>query len=176
MGASDREFREAVEGLLRGDFSRLESLFIDDSNGKPCQIIQWCQAGCFDGQSETLAEALSCACFNGRTDVARYLLDKGINPASGNKTGLNAFHWAANRGHLDTVKLLIARKSPLEELSMYGGTVLGTAVWAGAHEPKREHLQIIEALIKAGANLDAAGYPSGSDRIDELLRRHGARV
>ena len=87
---------------------------------------------------------------------------------------MNGLHWAANRGQLETVKLLIERKAPLEIKNMYGGTVLGTAVWSAVNEPRVDHVLIIEALIIAGANLDAAGYPSGNAQVDELLRRHGA--
>ena len=70
--------------------------------------------------------------------------------------------------------LLIEHKAPLETKSMYGGTVLGTAVWSAVNEPRADHVLIIEALINAGANLGAAGYPSGNARIDEVLVRHGA--
>jgi len=55
---------------------------------------------------------------------------------------------------------------------MYGGTVLGCAVWSAIHEPKADHLLIIEALIEAGADLAGVGFPSGDNRIDELLRGH----
>jgi ankyrin repeat protein len=101
---------------------------------------------------------------------------KGVALSAGANTGLNGFHWAVNRGHLDTVKLLIARKAPLEKKSMSGGTVLGTAVWSAANEPRAHHLPIIEALIAAGAKLDAGGYPTGNERVDEVLRRHGAKA
>src|SRR5207245_2166775 len=97
-----------------------------------------------------------------------------VDPAAGANTGLNAFHWAANRGQLDTVKLLLERKASLEIKSMYGGTVLGTAVWSAINEPRADHLAIIEALIAAGAKLDGAGYPTGNERVDEVLRRYGA--
>jgi hypothetical protein len=29
--------------------------------------------------------------------------------------------------------------------------------------------------IRAGANIDEADYPTGDERVDELLRRHGAK-
>jgi hypothetical protein len=57
---------------------------------------------------------------------------------------------------------------------MYNGTALGTAVWAAVHEPKPAHLRIIEELLRGGANVNEAGYPSGNPQVDELLRRHGA--
>jgi hypothetical protein len=169
--------RDAVQGLLRGDFSRLEPLFDEHTSlhRRPCRIVEWYEKGYFDEEPKALVEALTCACFLGRTTVVDFLLTHGVNPAAGNGTGLNAFHWAANRGQLDTVKLLIERKAPLELKSMYGGTVLGTAVWSAINEPRVDHVPIIEALLVAGAKLDAAGYPSGNEHVDEVLRRHGAK-
>jgi ankyrin repeat protein len=169
-------FPRAVQALKRGDFSSLEPLFGDPDTGRPqCSIVDWYDQGYFEREPEALAEALTCACFLGRTSVAEYLLDHRVDAMAGHSTGLNAFHWAANRGQLDTVKLLIKRKLPLETKSMYGGTVLGTAVWSTVNEPRGDHLAIIEALAAAGANIDNAGYPSGDPRIDEVLRRHGAK-
>jgi hypothetical protein len=172
----ERLFRDAVQGLRRGDFSRLEPLF-DERPGhdRPmCRIIEWHASGCFDAEPEALAEAFTCACFLGRARVADYLLAQHVDALAGAGTGLNGFHWAANRGQLDTVKLLIERGLPLELKNMYGGTVLGAAVWAAIHESKPDHLAVIEALIGAGARLDAVDYPSGNERVDALLRRHGA--
>jgi len=168
----DALFQSAVQALLRGDFSfpsSLEPLF----TGRPCRIVQWVDEGRFARDPAALAEALSCACFNGCTAVAADLMDRGVDPAAGNGTGMNAFHWAANRGQLETVRMLIARNAPLEIKNVHGGTVLGTTVWSAVHEPKPDHLAIVEALIAAGANVEAAGYPSGDARVDELLRRGG---
>jgi hypothetical protein len=178
VSEDDLAFRDAVRGLERGDFSRLEPLFTEEASPdrQPCRIVAWYEKGYFDGEPKALNEALTCACFNGRTRVADFLLKKGVDPAAGANTGLNAFHWAANRGHLDTVRWLLERKAPLEIKNMYGGTVLGTAVWSAINEPRADHLAIIEALIAGGAKLDAAGYPTGNERVDELLRNHGAKA
>ena len=43
---------------------------------------------------------------------------------------------------------------------MCGGTVLGTGVWAAIHEAKPDHLQIIEELLDAGADVNEAGFPT----------------
>jgi hypothetical protein len=163
-------FRNAVEGLVAGDFSRLEPLF-GDPNGKPCRIVEWYEAGMFASEPKALNEALSCACFVGRPGVVEYLLAKGLSPTAGANTGLNGFHWAANRGQVEVVMLLIDHKAPLESRNMYGGTVLDTAVWSAINEPKPNHLQIIEALLKAGAIVDDAVYPSGKEAVDEVFRR-----
>jgi ankyrin repeat protein len=171
----DSLFEDAVRGLIAGDFSSLEPLFEDRPNvdGRHCQIIEWCEASLFANEPKALDEALTCACFNGRTEVVDYLIAHGVDPPGGANTGLNGFHWAANRGQLDVVILLIRRQAPLETRSMYGGTVLGTAVWSAINEPRPDHIRIIEALINAGAGVDDVGYPSGSERVDEVFRRLG---
>src|SRR5215467_12572175 len=100
------DFRDALLGLEKGDFSRLDPLFAPDGD-KPCLMVRWHKAGLFRGRIEALAEALTCACFLGRTEAAEYFLQKGVPTSGGAKTGLNAFHWAANRGQLEAVRLLI---------------------------------------------------------------------
>jgi hypothetical protein len=170
---SNDAFRDALRGLEAGDFSRLEPLFGDSATAR-CQIVEWYERGLFANERRALEEALTCACFLGRTEVVDYLMAQGIDPSAGIGTGLDGFHWAANRGQLDTVRLLISRQARLETRSMYGGTVLGTAVWSAINEPRADHLRIIEALIEAGAHLDEASYPTGNDLVDETLRRYGA--
>jgi hypothetical protein len=163
-------FQDAVKGLIAGDFSRLAPLFDEDR----CRIIEWHEAGFFADEPKALDEALTCACFLGRTGVVEHLLMDGVDPSAGAHTGLNGFHWAANRGQLDVVMLLIQREAPLETLSMYGGTVLGTAAWSAINEPRPDHIRIIEALLKAGARRDGVGYPTGNERVDKVLGQHGA--
>ena len=111
-GNDDATFSDALEGLQRGDFSRLEPLFEDrpGGSGKP-QIIEWYEQGRLRDQPKALAEALTCASFLGRTSVAEYLLRQGLDPSGGGAgTGLDALHWAANRGQLEAVRLLIEQK------------------------------------------------------------------
>jgi hypothetical protein len=88
---------------------------------------------------------------------------------------LDAIHWAVNRGQLEAARLLIRHKVPLESRSMYGGTVLGTAVWSAIQEPRANHLVIMEELLAAGALVQNAGYPTDQPEIDALLRSYGAR-
>jgi ankyrin repeat protein len=175
-GNDDSTFTDALEGLHRGDFSRLEPLFDEGSgrSGEP-RIIEWHDQGRFRDQPKALAEALTCASFLGRTRVAEYLLKQGVNASGGAGTGLDALHWAANRGQLEAVRLLISAKAPLETRSMYGGTALGTAIWSAINEPRRDHPQIIEELLKAGAHIEDADYPTGHEPIDAILQRHRSR-
>ena len=172
------EFREGLRGLQNGDFDASAPLFGTGTElalDRP-QIIAWCDQGLFDDQPQALDEALSCACFLGRTSVAEYLMDHGVEPTAGDGTGMNAFHWAVNRGKLETVRLLIRRKAPLEVRNMHGTTVLGTAVWSIINEPWwPDQLRIIEELLDAGALVEEAGYPTEHEEVDAVLRRHGAR-
>jgi hypothetical protein len=174
---NDPIFRAAIRDLEGGSFSRLEPLFrnLSSSSRSSCQIIEWYDLGYFKNEPKALNEALTCACFNGRTSVAKFLMDRGVDPLAGFGTGMNGFHWAANRGQLETVKLLIERKVPMEVENMYGGTVLGCTVWSAVHEPRAGQVEVIEALLEAGANVSATEYPSGNARVDEVLRRHGAK-
>jgi len=164
---------DALTGLRRGDFSRLDFIF-QSRSGSPPQIVEWVKQGCFFGHDMELAEALTCACFNGRTEVAEYLLSQGVSPSGGAGTGLHAIHWAGNRGQLEAVRLLIRHKTPLESRSMYGATALGTAVWSAINEPRADHVAIIGELLAAAARVQESGYPTGKDDVDALLRRYGA--
>lgn len=162
-------FHEAVAGLIAGDFSRLEPLFESSADGSPAAIVRWFEAGAFANEPAAAAEALACACFNGRTAVAELLMDHGVRITDGFGTGMNGFHWAANRGQLETVRMLIARSAPLEIENMYGGTVLGCTVWSALYEPRPAQVQIIAALLEAGADPARGGYPTGREDIDCLF-------
>jgi hypothetical protein len=172
---SDAErFQAAVAGLRRGDFTASAPLFATHTPSQPCSIVGWLNSGCFADAPDALREALTCACFLGETTVARELLAHGVDPQGGSGTGMNALHWAANRGQLDTVRMLLERQPPLEVRNMYGGTVLGGTVWSAIHEPRPAHVEIIEELLRAGARVDAVEYPTGAEAIDRLLEQYGA--
>src|SRR5688572_14691862 len=166
--SDDALFRDAVQGLVDGDFSRLEPLFVGDADRKP-RIVEWHEAGRFRNEPKALAEALTCTCFLGGTDVAQHLLEHGVDPSGGAGTGLNAFHWAANRGQVEAVRLLLRWKAPLGTRSMYGGNILDTAVWSAINEPRSGQREVIEQLLGAGARLEDEEYPTGNSDIDAML-------
>jgi len=174
--SDDASFQDAVQGLRQGDFTRLAHVFQADLSAQARQprIIKWYEEGRFDGEPEVLREALTCACFLGQIDVAEYLLKRGVDSSGGSGTGLNAFHWAVNRGQLEAVRLLLKWKAPLEARSMYGGNVLDTAIWSAINEPRLGQREIVEELLKAGARLDDEKSPTGNEELDAILRRHAA--
>lgn len=116
------------------------------------------------------------ACEYGHHEVVRFLLEKGIELRFGENTGETALHLAAHRGQLQIINILLARGAPLEAKNVYGGTVLGQATWSVMNgDPTIDFVPTIEALLAAGASIEAADYPTGNARVDEILRRHGAK-
>lgn len=148
--SDDTAFRDAIDGLANGDFTRLAPLF-EAHDRSPSTISRWVRAGRFRGNTAAKAEAFSCACFNGFVTVAEELLDAGAEPLAGNGTGMDAFHWAVNRGQLAVVEMLIARGVSMHTISAHETTLLGTALWSAAHEPRPDHDRIIARLRAAGA-------------------------
>ena len=180
----DELWVEAKKSFLHGDFTFLEEL-LGGPDPFDRRIREWFESGKFDTEPAVLAEALTCSCFLGRTRSVEYLLDKGVDPTVGTATGMPAFHCAADRGNLDTVKLLIIRKAPLEQKNMYGGTVLGSTLWSAIHEARPTHAEIIEALLEAGAEVEAGTLDwwekqdglsvAFKTRVGDALRQHGAK-
>ncbi|MCW3053771.1 MAG: Ankyrin [Chthonomonadales bacterium] len=109
------------------------------------------------------------ACRSGQTDIAEFLLEQGVDPSSQGRSGQTGLHFAAHSGHPATVRMLLAHHVPLEEKNMYGGTVLGQALWSACNEPQPDHLPIIESLIAAGAQV----APQWREQIDEMRRHQG---
>ncbi len=141
-------FQYAIAAMERGDFSALESM-VGGSDRFDDQVAEWYDKGYFKNEPETLAEVLTASCMLGYDQTVEYLLDKGVDPLAGTKTGLNGFHYAASSGQLNVIRLLIERKVPMESENMYGATVLGQALWSAVNESSPVHAEIIEALIDA---------------------------
>jgi hypothetical protein len=138
----------------------------------------WNADGVFAAKAtrKQMQSGLNWACEYGRNNVVEFLLEKGADLSAPDANGQTALHWAVIGGHRDTVELLLERKAPLEVRNAYGGTVLGQAAWCVMHGDRRvDYIPIVETLLGAGANVQAAGYPTGHERLDELLRHHGAR-
>jgi len=118
---------------------------------------------------EEIGKGFVWACEYGYNDVVTFLLDHGVDPASGAGVDMTGLHLAAHDGHLDTVKLLLAHNAPLEVKNSYGGTVLDQTLWSAVNHPRPAHREIVEALIAAGAKVEADWF-TGIPDIDELLR------
>ena len=131
-----------------------------------------------DGTSKVVHKevqsAFLCACGWGRNNVVEFLLDHGAELNDGGGDGQTPLHCAVITGQLETVKLLLRFKPPLESHNIYGGSVLGQTLWSAAHggDPKL-FSEIIETLIAAGAEVPARHVPVNKE-IDDLLCRYGS--
>jgi ankyrin repeat protein len=124
--------------------------------------------------NEQMVKGLLWACEYGRNDVVAILLDKGLALGAHDADGQTGLHWAAMNGQLNTIQLLLARGTPLEVKNVYGGTVLGQALWSAAHAPDPDaYIPLVETLLAAGAKVSERHAPI-SQRIDGLLQRHGS--
>jgi tetratricopeptide (TPR) repeat protein len=120
--------------------------------------------------NEEMGKGFVWACAYGNNDVVAFLLDYGVDPAAGADIDMTGLHLAAHEGHLDTVRLLLAHKAPIEAKNVYGGTVLGQTLWSVIHNPKPAHRAIVETLLAAGAKV-GDDWLTGNRSIDELLLR-----
>jgi hypothetical protein len=120
--------------------------------------------------------ALVYACLYGRREIAQYLLEYGVDVAAQDGHGQSGLHYAALGGYLDILKLLIEHGAPLEAKNVWGGTPLGQATWGVMNEqPGPDYTAVIQTLLKAGARIEEADFPTGNPDVDDALRRHGAR-
>jgi ankyrin repeat protein len=128
-----------------------------------------------DDPTQHIELALVWACKFARADVAEFMLDIGVDPASKDGYDMTPLHWSAPNGMIGVVRRLLSLGAPLEALNRWEGTVLGSTIHFAIHMPIKgvDYPAMLEMLIAAGANVNAA-YPSGDERTDALLKRHGA--
>ena len=117
----------------------------------------------------------------GNADGVRHLLDLGVDVAAlfseGDgyfdiATNSLAIHVAAWRATHATVRLLIARGSPIDVPDGKGRTPLALAVRAcvDSYWMDRRTPESVQALLKAGASPQGVVCPSGYAEVDDLLR------
>jgi len=125
---------------------------------------------------EQVRDAFLWACEYGRNHVVEFLLGKGVDLIVHSRDGQTGLHWAVIGGQLDTVKLLLRHKAPLEVENSYGGTVLGQALWSAAHGGDPElYVAILETLLEAGAKIPDHHVPINK-RVDDWLEQRGSHA
>lgn len=129
-----------------------------------------------------LVRALIYAGMYGHTEIAAFLVEKGVDIGAQDDDQYTALHYAAHGGHIETVDWLLQHGAPLEKKNCYGGTVLGQAIWSAANDAggwggnKRgfDYLPIIKRLIDAGAVINP-WWTTKIESIDNLLRTYTKR-
>ena len=113
------------------------------------------------------------ACKFGRSEVARFLLERGVDAASKDNDSMTALHWASARGLLDIIDMLLARRAPLEVRNTWGGTVLDSTAWFAANFPMPDvdYPRVIERLLEAGADANEVN-PTSIPAVDAILERY----
>ncbi len=153
-----------------GRLDLVKSFFLSDGSLKP------------DATRAQMESGFIWACEYGRAEVGDFLLNAGVDSNTYRQHKLTGLHWAAMSRDVETVTAVLKHNPPHEARSVWGGTLLASAVWAAtgadADDPARPNgdwTAVIQALLEAGADISAVEYPTGKPGIDKILRRYRAR-
>ena len=117
---------------------------------------------------------IAAAAFAHNIPTLELMLKLGFDVNTRGGEGFTPVGHASLRGHVDTVRLLIARGADLEIRNQYGGTALEGCQWGSLNfrDPHGDYPACAEALVQAGAKLVYPGF--GSDAVKAVLRRYAA--
>jgi hypothetical protein len=121
-----------------------------------------------------IARAMVVSCRFQQPEVARFLIEIGVDVSSADHDNMTALHWASATGLLEVMPLLIDRGAPLEVRNTWGGTVLDSTVYFAMNQPVAgaDYPAVIERLLAAGADIEAVDpRPTGIASIDEVFQR-----
>ena len=97
----------------------------------------------------------------GDTRRAQALIKRGANV---NRLGWTPLHYAASKGHADTVRMLIANKAIVNAPAPDGTTALMMAAYAGSQD-------VVDALLESGADVTMQNLQK-QDAADWARRRN----
>jgi ankyrin repeat protein len=115
------------------------------------------------------------ACGYGRSEVVRFLLDKGVDPGWCDKSGETGLHWASYGPHVEVVKLLLQYGAPVNQRDKrFQTTPLDWALhaWATGYdaEERERGYEMIALLVRAGGKSDPQWLDRrGLDTATEIL-------
>lgn len=105
---------------------------------------------------------------------ALYTMGDGYFGVARNSTALHVAAWRAQHS---TVQLLLKQGAAVNQKDAAGRTALMLAILActDSYWSYRRSPESVKALLEAGAVTDGVKYPTGYDKIDELLRPYYER-
>jgi ankyrin repeat protein len=124
-----------------------------------------------------MTDGFSWACGCGRTAVVDFLLKHGMDVAAPlGRSGTTGLHCAAYGGHVDTVRLLLERKAPVDAIEReWNNTPLGWALhsWGESRtSAEREpYYQVVVILVAAGATVRSAVLEWSKVRANRRMLR-----
>jgi ankyrin repeat protein len=112
-----------------------------------------------DASQEQLESGFLYACGYGRTEVVRFLLDKGVNPGVRNGDGQTGLHWSTFGPHVDITEMLLQRGAPVNvKDDAFQATPIRWALhaWANSDDSadRERACAVIALLVRAGGQLD----------------------
>lgn len=115
---------------------------------------------------------LMIAALEGQLDICTQLIAKG---ADVNKTGWTPLHYAATRGHLDVIRLLLDQYAYIDAASPNGSTPLMMAAQYGSDDAVRLLLdEGADPLLKNQKGLTAIDFAQTANRPDTVNMVSGA--
>ncbi|XHG04001.1 hypothetical protein AWENTII_007284 [Aspergillus wentii] len=136
-----------------------------------------CMDPCLAGPNNVTG--LHLATYHGLEQMAKLLIESGVQLNHGDKDGLTPLPWAAERNNVRMAQLLLEYGANPNHIDVYHRTPL---TWAAGHGNK----SIIEVLLKKGADMEVKDYNNltplewASDNchyhVVILLLQHGART
>lgn len=119
----------------------------------------------------------------GRTDMLRHMIPKGPDFSLRNRYGGNALIPACERGHVETVRLLLTTKIDVNHVNNLGWTCLLEIVILGDGGP--HHVEITRLVLAAGADPNIAdkdgvsalahARAKGQREVAALIEKAGGR-
>lgn len=115
------------------------------------------------------------ACGYGHEDVVRFLLERGIDPATDLEVR-RSLPWAIYGGHVDIIKLLLQLGLPVSgryEQQRITPLQLALGLWAKSDDTAEREIydDIVRVLVDAGATLDPAWFKQDDPRWQEIAAK-----